>query len=299
MTTDISHLLSLAVQATGPMTSYPSQGDWSDKIKATAVELFLLTDAEGEIGRRINRLGGAATFTGDIVSVARDSHTPRGLITLNTWNAATRTLDKLEEIRTDELNTPEGAATFAKAEALIGRHVKVYREEGTKAATAEQRTRLNSATIKTRTAIEVLDLGPAKANPAAATDPSAASRPEQSRPGRQQRPAQQESRPAARNAPQQSLAALPADTQDAVTTDVARKALWSALKPHQESGAITAEYRTAVYSALLSTVVKTDPQTGLITNLPELIEAGRDVQYADSEWGRQVLQAYQPADQTG
>lgn len=280
-TANINSLLTLAVQATGPMTAYHSHSDWSDTVKATAVELHLLADEDGEIGRRIARLDNAAHFTGDIVSVEKDTQTPRGKITLHTWNAETHAFDRVEEIRTDELNKPEGAATFAKATALIGRHVKIYREESTKTATEQQRQRLNTDNIKLRTAIEVLDLGPAKTTAAKPTAAAAAAPTEKKTPATRT-PARQTTAP--------TRTAADAPQQQAVTQEVAHKAVWDALRPYLDSGAITADYRRAAYSGILENAQR-DPQ-GNITNVDELVNTARNVPLADTNWGRDVLAAY-------
>lgn len=128
-------------QATGPCP--PGEApQWQARVRVLAVDLFVFGDV---VARDLERLAAATKFPATLLGVTIEDTSTRGILRLRNVSR------DLEVIRTDRGDTDAGAAVIARARALVGRRVLVYKAmEGL----------ASNLMHKVRGAVHLMDLGP-------------------------------------------------------------------------------------------------------------------------------------------
>ncbi|MFD7262667.1 hypothetical protein [Streptomyces sp. NPDC059874] len=135
-------LVVAAAQAAGPC-AVGEESAWQARVRALAVDLFVLGDV---VARDIQRLGAATRFPATLLGVTVEESSTRGVLLLRNVSG------ELEPaIRTDRGDTDAGAAMIARAQALVGRRVLVYKEMEALASNPMH---------KARVVVHLMDLGP-------------------------------------------------------------------------------------------------------------------------------------------
>ncbi|MGP3691239.1 hypothetical protein ACTVZO_42380 [Streptomyces sp. IBSNAI002] len=135
-------LVLAAAQAAGPCP-VGEESAWQTRVRALSVDLFVLGDV---VARDVQRLSAATRFPATLLAVTVEESSTRGVLLLRNVSG------ELEPaIRTDRGDTDAGAAMIARAQALVGRRVLVYKEMEALASNPMH---------KARVVVHLMDLGP-------------------------------------------------------------------------------------------------------------------------------------------
>jgi hypothetical protein len=145
-------LLPLAVQGVGPMRQGETQGQYLERVRGLAVDLWIESGPRAELTRRLAELMSSQVFVGILTAVEIEQSSTRAVLTL----AVTKDGESAEEtIRTDRTDGPAGRALWESAKGLIGHRVAIYKHMETRA----------DPNKKYRCAKHIVDLGPAEDTP--------------------------------------------------------------------------------------------------------------------------------------
>jgi hypothetical protein len=141
-------LLPLAVQGAGPLRDDETHGQYMERVRALAIDLWIESGPKAELTRRLAELMDSQVFVGILTAVEIESSTTRAMLTLTVIKDGEATEEK---IRTDRTDGPAGRTLWETAKGLVGHRVAIYKH-------MESRTDPNK---KYRCAKHVVDLGPA------------------------------------------------------------------------------------------------------------------------------------------
>lgn len=264
-------LLPVAVQAAGARRDGETQGQYLERVRTLAVDLWIESGPRGELTRRLTELMSAQVFVGVLTAVEIEASTTRAVLILDVVKDS-GTVE--ESIRTDRTDGPAGRTLWETATGLIGHRVAVYKH-------MESRSDPNK---KYRCAKHIVDLGPA----GGAGDEDAV------RPAT--RPADA---PATRPAPVPAPAARPTPApavrppsprvvgpRRQGSVDDARREVLTAL---ERAGHPDAGYREAACAGILD---RATISGGAVVNLDTLLHLARTTPPADSAAGRMINQRY-------
>lgn len=122
-------LVAAAATAVGPVED---QTEWAEKVRERAVDLYLMSRDRGVVGRALEQLDASRTYVATVLGGKVEKHAlesggelRRGLVRLKVATSKYNK-DGIEEIRTELLSTPEGAALWARIRGMVGHRVLVY-----------------------------------------------------------------------------------------------------------------------------------------------------------------------------
>ncbi|MEU7031586.1 hypothetical protein AB0A60_33425 [Streptomyces sp. NPDC046275] len=130
-----------AARAVGPCPP-GDEAAWTEQVRAKAATLYVLADV---VGQDLERLDAAEQLTATLLSVGVEATSTRGFLIVRT------TSGELEHLRTDRGDSDTGRSMIARARALVGHRLRVYRLN-------EQRT--GNATRQVPTVVHLTDHGP-------------------------------------------------------------------------------------------------------------------------------------------
>src|SRR4051794_17336296 len=121
-------LIPVAVTAAGPMREAESQDEYLERVRSLAYALYMEAATEkSHTVRRLSQLIAAdGQFVARVEKVEIDEGTGRGLVRIQAWQQATGKQGP-EELRTPFLNTAAGQDLMARAKALVGHFVVVFK----------------------------------------------------------------------------------------------------------------------------------------------------------------------------
>jgi hypothetical protein len=252
-------LLPLAVQGVGPMRADETQGQYMERVRGLAIDLWIESGPKAELTRRLAELMNSQVFVGTLTAVEIEQSSTRAMLTLT----VTRDGESVEEmIRTDRTDGPTGRALWETAKGLIGHRVAIYKHMETRA----------DPNKKYRCAKHIVDLGVAddvaEEIPAAPpARPTAAARPAPTW------TAQSSHRVINQRRQGSSLA----DSRNEVMTVLERAG-------HSDPG-----YREAASAGIMD---RASIDGADVTNLDMLLHLARTTPPADSAAGRMISQRY-------
>jgi hypothetical protein len=254
-------LLPLAVQGIGPMRDDESQGQYMERVRGLAIDLWIESGPRAELTRRLAELMNSQVFVGVLTAVEIEQSSTRAMLTL----AVTRDGESVEEmIRTDRTDGPAGRALWETAKGLVGHRVAIYKH-------METRTDPNK---KYRCAKHIVDLGLADdtgEDLVVAAPARPAPVPVAARPAPTMRPA------SPRVVTQRRQGSALPDARDEVMVVLERAG-------HSDPG-----YREAACAGIMDRASVSD---GEVTNLDVLLHLARTTPPADSAAGRMISQRY-------
>jgi hypothetical protein len=254
-------LLPLAVQGIGPMRDDESQGQYMERVRGLAIDLWIESGPRAELTRRLAELMNSQVFVGVLTAVEIEQSSTRAMLTL----AVTRDGESVEEmIRTDRTDGPAGRALWETAKGLVGHRVAIYKH-------METRTDPNK---KYRCAKHIVDLGLADdtgEDLVVAAPARPAPVPVAARPTPTMRPA------SPRVVTQRRQGSALPDARDEVMVVLERAG-------HSDPG-----YREAACAGIMDRASVSD---GEVTNLDVLLHLARTTPPADSAAGRMISQRY-------
>jgi hypothetical protein len=251
-------LLPLAVQGAGPMRDTETQGQYMERVRGLAVDLWIESGPRAELTRRLAELMTSQVFIGVLTAVDIEQSSTRAMLTLT----VVRDGEPAEEmIRTDRTDGPAGRALADTAEGLLGHRVAIYKHMETR----------GDPNKKYRCAKHIVDLGPAD-------DPADDGTPVRSTPG----PA------AARPAPaiQPARPRVVSQRQPVGGVPDARDEVLAAL---ERAGHTDAGYREAACAGIMD---RASVQDGAVVNVDTLLHLARTTPPADTAAGRMISQRY-------
>jgi hypothetical protein len=252
-------LLPLAVQGVGPMRDDETQGQYMERVRGLAIDLWIESGPRAELTRRLAELMNSQVFVGILTAVEIEQSSTRAMLTL----AVTKDGESVEEmIRTDRTDGPAGRALWETAKGLIGHRVAIYKH-------MESRADPNK---KYRCAKHVVDLGVADdaAEDTPLTPPAG--------PRAAARPAPTwTTQPGPRVISQRRPAGGLADSRTEVMAALERAG-------HSDPG-----YREAASAGIMDRVAVDGDE---VTNLDVLLHLARTTPPADSAAGRMISQRY-------
>lgn len=135
-----------AAAAAGPIgEDHPA---WAERVREIAVSLVAMGNAEGSLGKAMDRVAEAEVFIASIVKVEKETSSKRCIVSLKT-RPSQRYPDGVEPIRTDRWDTQAGMKMCKTVNGLVGHRVAVWK--AMEAAGAD---------TKVRVLAHVEDLGP-------------------------------------------------------------------------------------------------------------------------------------------
>jgi hypothetical protein len=274
-------LLPVAVQGVGPLRDSETHGQYMERVRALAIDLWIESGPRSELARRLAELMSAQVFVGILTAVEIEPSSTRAILTLTVIKDG----ESAEEtIRTDRTDGPAGRALWEVAKALVGHRVAIYKQ-------MEARADPNK---KYRCAKHIVDLG-------AADDPEEATgaRPADGRPA-DGRPADGR---AAGTAPladgRPAGTALPPEGQPAGTAPplIARRrpgagiadARCDVTAALERAGHSDPAYRDAACAGIMDRVVLDGV---VVTNLDALLHLASTTPPAGTPAGRMITQRY-------
>jgi hypothetical protein len=247
-------LLPLAVQGVGPMRDNETQGQYMERVRVLAIDLWIESGPKAELTRRLAELMDSQVFVGVLTAVEIEQSSTRAMLTLT----VTKDGESVEEmIRTDRTDGPAGRALWETATVLIGHRVAVYKHMETR----------NDPNKKYRCAKHVVDLG-------VADDMS-------------------EETPVASVAARSIPAAPPLSSQRIISQRGQASGVADArvevMGVLERAGHSDAGYREAACAGIMD---RASIQGGAVTNLDMLLQLARTTPPADSAAGRMISQRY-------
>jgi hypothetical protein len=141
-------LLPVAVQGVGPLRDSETHGQYMERVRALAIDLWIESGPRSELARRLAELMSAQVFVGILTAVEIEPSSTRAILTLTVIKDG----ESAEEtIRTDRTDGPAGRALWEVAKALVGHRVAIYKQMETRA----------DPNKKYRCAKHIVDLGAA------------------------------------------------------------------------------------------------------------------------------------------
>lgn len=106
----------------------PSGLSFEHRTIKRALDISILLGEKSEVSTALERLEGAATFVGTVVSVSPENNTGRGLVKIRP-RKSTQELDAdgTQTIKTDPHYTSSGAVMIRLAQTLVGHDVLAFR----------------------------------------------------------------------------------------------------------------------------------------------------------------------------
>ncbi|HEV7899628.1 MAG TPA: hypothetical protein VGP31_17480 [Planosporangium sp.] len=141
-----ARLLPLAVQGAGPLRDAESHGQYMERVRALAIDLWIESSPRAELTRRLGELMNSQVFVGVLNDVEIEASSTRAMLTLT----VTKDGEAADEmIRTDRTDGPAGRALWETAKTLIGHRVAIYKHMETR----------SDPNKKYRCAKHIVDLG--------------------------------------------------------------------------------------------------------------------------------------------
>ncbi|NJC72123.1 hypothetical protein HC031_20735 [Planosporangium thailandense] len=267
-------LLPVAVHAAGARRDGESQGQYLERVRALAVDLWIESGPRGELTRRLTELMSSQVFVGVLTAVEIEPSTTRAMLTLDVVKDG-ETVE--ESIRSDRTDSPAGRTLWETARTLVGHRVAVYKH-------MESRADPNK---KYRCAKHVVDLGPAGDAADEATAPAGPATP-RSAPAAPTRSGPVPPAPA-RVTPAQAIRAASPRVVGPRRQGSLADARQEVLAVLERAGHTDAGYREAACAGIMD---RASVSGDVVVNLDTLLHLARTTPPANSAAGRMINQRY-------
>jgi hypothetical protein len=256
-------LMPLAVQGVGPMRDDESQGQYMERVRGLAIDLWIESGPKAELTRRLAELMDSQVFVGILTAVEIEYSSTRAMLTLT----VTKDGESVDEmIRTDRTDGPAGRALWETAKGLIRHRVAIYKHMETRA----------DPNKKYRCAKHIVDLGIAD-DAAEDFTVAAPARPAPGPVAAAPVPAPTIQSTSPRVITQRRQSSSLADSRNEVMTVLERAG-------HSDPG-----YREAASAGIMDRASVNGEE---VTNLDVLLHLARTTPPADSAAGRMISQRY-------